>query len=102
MPWERFRALFGDEDVRAKRPNTRRNYQNILDLFERLCSPGRLRSIDERTISTFASLMRKEPTRGREGMQPGTVKVRLQFLRTALRWAVLQKSLPECPRFPAV
>jgi integrase len=35
-------------------------------------------------------------------MMPSTIRVRLQFLRTALRWAADQKLLPACPRFPVV
>src|SRR5262249_55023182 len=33
---------------------------------------------------------------------PSTVKIRLQFLHTALSWAAGQKLLPEVPKFPAV
>jgi integrase len=47
--------------------------------------------------------MRREPLPGgKVGMAASTMKVRLQFLRTALRWAVSQKMLSECPRFPSV
>src|SRR6516164_9614256 len=102
MTWERFRALFEEEYVAARRPNTRRNYEDTLNQFEQLCHPARLRGIDERTLSAFVTALRKLPTRGREGMQPSSIAVRLQFLRTALRWAVSQKMLPECPRFPRV
>jgi integrase len=35
-------------------------------------------------------------------MMASTVKVRLQFLRTALNWAVGQGLLAKCPKFPAV
>jgi integrase len=102
MSWEQFRKLFEEEYVAGCRPNTRRNYFDTFELFERLCNPLRLRSINERTISAFLSAMRKEKTRGREGMMASTMHVRLQFLRSALRWAARQKLLPECPRFPTV
>jgi integrase len=48
--------------------------------------------------------MRQTPGRrkGAESMAPGTIKVRLQFLHTALAWAVQQKMLPAVPKFPAV
>jgi integrase len=97
MTWERFRELFEEEFVATRRPRTQECYAATLDLFEKLCSPARLRSISERTISAFAKAMRQGD---KGGMAPGTVKVRLQFLRTALRWAVTQKMLPECPAFP--
>lgn len=72
-------------------------------MFERLCSPARLRSITERTLSKFVAEMRETPRPGgKVGLAPSTIRVRLQFLRTAIRWAVSQKMLPECPRFPSV
>jgi integrase len=100
MTWERFRELFEEEYVGARRVKTRENYQTTLDLFESLCSPKTLRQVTGRTVSQFAAAMRQRNTRGRDGMAPGTVKVHLQFLHTALSWAAQQKLIPECPRFP--
>jgi integrase len=102
MTWERFRELFEAEYVAGCRENTRLTYQATLDLFERLCNPRSLRSVTERTVSAFAAAMRKEPTRGRSGMMPSSIKVRMQFLHTALAWATEQGLLPKCPRFPSV
>jgi integrase len=102
LTWERFREQFEEEYVAPLRQNTRENYRSMLDLFEELCNPKQLRSVTERTVSAFVAGMRKRPTRGRDGMQPGTIKVRLQFLHTALSWAVEQKMLPAVPRFPTV
>jgi integrase len=104
MSWQRFRALFEDEYVAGRRPNTRRNFTATLDHFEKLCQLGRLRSIDERTVSAFAAGLRKEPGRkkGGDGMMPSTIKIRLQYLHTALSWAVHQGLLPQVPRFPKV
>jgi integrase len=102
MTWERFRELFEREYAAPLRFDTRRNYAAMFDLFERLCRPSRLRSISERSISTFASLLRQQ--KGIHGgmMQVGTIKVRLQFLHTALQWAADQKFITACPRFPVV
>jgi integrase len=102
MTWETFRDLFEVEYVAGLRPNSRRNHQNTLDLFEQLCSPGRLHGITERTVSAFAAGMRKRPTRGREGMAPSTMAVHLEFLHTALSWAAGQKLIPFVPKFPTV
>jgi integrase len=104
ITWEAFRERFEDEYVAAARKNTRNNYQATLDLFEKICAPKRLASVTERTISLYAAGLRKEPGRGGDGgcMKPSTVKVRLQFLHTALSWAVEQKMLPAVPKFPAV
>jgi integrase len=100
--WERFRALFEAEFVAGRRENTRRNYRVTLDLFEQVCRPKSLRSVNERTVSTFAAGLRKLPGYGGATMQPSTIKVRLQFLHTALQWAASQKLIPACPQFPAV
>ncbi len=102
MTWERFRELFEAEYVAPCRRNTRMNYQATLDLFERLCNPRNIRSITQRTISAFAAGMRQVKVRGRVGMMPSSIKVRLQFLHTALSWAVEQGLLPKVPNFPAV
>jgi len=102
MTWERFRELFEDQYVAALREETRKVYGNAFSLFERVCNPKRLRSVTEQTISAFAAGLRKEPGNGGETMQASTIKVRLQFLHTALRWAEDQGLLPRCPKFPSV
>jgi integrase len=102
MSWERFRELFEAEYASGCRPNTRRNYADTFNLFEQLCRPGRLRAINERVVSTFVAGLRQIEVHGRVGMNPSTIKVRLQFLHTALAWAVKQKLIPACPSFPSV
>lgn len=102
MTWAKFRELFEAEYVAGLRPRTRDVHRLTLDLFEELCSPGRLAGVNERTLSAFLAGMRKRPLRGREGMAPSTMAVRLEFLHTALSWAVGQKLLPHVPQFPAV
>jgi integrase len=103
MSWEKFRELFEAEYVAGCRKNTRLNYQATLDAFERLCKPRSLRAVTGRTVSTFAAALRNEPGKRKgETMMPSTIKVRLQFLHTALSWAVEQKMLPEVPKFPEV
>jgi integrase len=103
MTWDRFRELFEAEHAAGTRENTRKSYQATLDAFERLCKPKGLHTITERTISQFVAALRKEPGRARQStIQTSTIKVRLQFLHTALSWAVTQKMLPHVPRFPTV
>jgi integrase len=102
ISWERFREMFEEEYVAGRRENTRRNYRVMLDLFEQVCNPTSLRSINERTVSAFVAGLRKLPGCGGGTMQASSIKVRLQFLHTALQWAADQKLLPECPRFPSV
>jgi integrase len=103
LTWDRFRELFEEEYVSGLRPKTRRRFQSTFDLFERLCQPKALRSVNERAVSRFVAEMRQAPTwKGRVGLAPGSVKVNLQFLHTALSWAAAQKLIPACPEFPEV
>jgi integrase len=104
MTWERFRELFEQEYAAGTRLNTQENFWSALDAFERVCNPRTLRGISERTISLFVAGLRKEPgrRRGSVGMMPSTIKVKLQFLHTALSWAVEQKMLAAVPKFPTV
>jgi hypothetical protein len=102
MSWERFRELFEAEYVAPLRANTRRNYGATLDLFERLCHSRSLGAVTERTVSAFAAELRKTRRFSKDGMLPGTLKVRLQFLHTALAWVAGQGLFPRCPKFPTV
>jgi integrase len=102
MTWEKFRQLFEDEYVAGLRPDTRRLHRVTLDLFGELCSPGRLQSVNERTLSAFVAGMRRRKVKGREGMAPSTMAVHVEFLHTALSWAAGQKLIPYVPQFPAV
>jgi integrase len=104
MTWERFRELFEVEYVAPLRIDTRDNYAATLNLFETLCDPQSLRSINARTVSRFAAGMRATPgkVKGSTGMMPSSIKVRLQFLHTALAWAVQQGMLPAVPTFPEI
>jgi integrase len=103
MSWEKFRESFEDVYLPDCRPGTRKVFQNVLNLFERICSPTSLRGVNERMVSRFVVGLRKTPgRRSKEGMMPSTIRVRLQFLHTALSWAVSQKLLPAVPSFPEV
>jgi integrase len=102
LTWERFRELFEAEYLASRRLNTQLGYEDTLDAFEDICQPARLRSISERTVSQFAAGLRERESSRGKGNQPSTIKVRLQHLGTALRWAVQQKMLPACPHFPSV
>jgi integrase len=71
-------------------------------MFEELCNPTSVNKINERTVYAFAPALRRLPTRGGEGQRASTIHLRLQFLKTALRWAVDQGMLAKCPKFPKV
>jgi integrase len=103
MAWDRFRELFEEQYVALLRRNTRYGFSAVFDLFERLCHPSRVDVVNARTISAFVAKMRSVELRGgKKGLSLSTMKVRLQFLRTALRWAQKQGLLAHCPDFPSV
>ncbi len=104
MSWERFRELFEDEYVAARRRNTQENYTAMFNAFERLCHPGTLRSVTARTVSQYAAALRKEPGRAKNSKEQAasTIRQRLALLHTALGWAVEQGLLPKLPAFPTI
>jgi integrase len=103
MTWETFRQLFEEEYLPGCRPETRKVYLNVFNLFEEVCNPTSLRSISERTLSAFVAGLRKRSGRlDKSGMAASSIKVRLQFLRTALNWAFEQNLLAKVPAFPLV
>jgi hypothetical protein len=103
MTWENFREVFEREYAAPLRAGTRKNYADTFDLFERLCNPRRLDLLTTRTVSAFAAGLRSAKVYGgRKGYAPGTVKMYLQFLHTALAWAALQGLLAKVPTFPEV
>jgi integrase len=103
LEWERFRQLFNGEYLAGVRPRTRERYNGVLDVFEQIIHPVKLRGVTERTISLFVKGMRERKRRGgRVGLAPWTIKNYLIALKTALAWAVEQKMLPGLPKFPKV
>src|SRR5262249_50706249 len=102
MSWATFRQLFEAERLAGGKKGTRDNYRDVFNLFERICRPTPLRSVNARAVSAFYGALLREGEKGGEGMMASTVKVRLQFLKTALNWAARQKLLPELPEFPTV
>ncbi len=105
MTWERFRELFEEEYLPGVRPRTRVLYGYVFDLFEEYGNPGRLAGISERTLSAFVAGMRRHKVRSRAkrvGLAPNTIRGNLQYLQSALAWAVEQKMITACPGVPAV
>jgi len=114
LEWERFRQLFEEEYLAGLRQRSREKYGTVLDVFEQIIKPAKLRTISERTLSAFVKGMRerklpcRKPKKGkpepkqRIGLAPMTMKNYLVCLKTALSWAVEQKLLPTLPTFPTI
>src|SRR5262245_30101224 len=103
LAWDRFRQLFQDEYLAGLRERTREKYNTVLDVFEDVIDPDRLRSVTERTISAFVrGLRERKRPGGKVGLAPMSIKNYLISLKTALAWAVGQKLLPSLPKFPTI
>jgi integrase len=104
LDWERFRELFEAEYLPGLRERTREKYTTVLDVFEQIVSPTKLRAVTERTISLFVKGMRerKQPRNGKIGLAPQTMRNYLIALKSALGWAVGQKLLVSLPTFPVI
>src|SRR5262245_38759052 len=104
MDWLRFRELFEQEYLAGLRERTREKYNCVLDVFEQVGNPAKLRAVNERTLSLFVKGMRerRQPRKKKVGLAPMTMKNYLVALKTALGWAVDQRLLPSLPTFPEV
>jgi len=104
LDWDRFRQMFEQEYLAGVRERTREKYGTVLDVFERIVNPTKLRAINERTISLFVKGMRErqQPRTKKVGLAPMTIRNYLVALKSALGWAVDQKLLPVLPAFPIV
>jgi integrase len=103
LDWARFREMFDLEYAALLRPASREKLASVLDVFDQIVKPAKLRTISERTISLFVKGMRerKQPN-GRIGLAPITMKNYLIGLKTALGWAAEQKLIPSLPKFPSI
>lgn len=104
LDWDRFRQMFEEEYLPGVRERTREKYNTVLDVFEQVISPTKLRAITERTLSQFVKGMRerKQPRNKKVGLAPMTMKNYLIALKSALGWAAEQKLIPSVPAFPTV
>jgi integrase len=103
LDWNRFRELFEAEYLPGLRPRSQEKYVTVLDVFEDIVNPTKLRGISERTISLFVKGMRERKCPGRKvGLAPMTMKNYLVALKTVLGWAVYQKLLEGLPAFPRI
>jgi integrase len=103
LDWQRFRELFEAEYLAGLRAKTRLKYTTVLDVFEQIINPVKLRTVNERTLSLFVKGMRERKTRKRTvSLAPMTMRNYLVALKTALAWAVGPKLLPGLPTFPEV
>ncbi len=102
LDWSSFRTAFEDEYLPGVRDRTREKYGTVLDVFEQIIQPTKLRAVTERTVSQFLKGMRERKVGRKVGLAPMTMRNYLISLKTALGWAAEQKFIPTVPTFPEV
>jgi len=102
ITWERFREAVEAEYLPNLREKSQTTIANVLNSFEDICRPKRLRSINERMLSAFLAGLRQKKGRGNDHMVPYTIRAQLGLFRMVLGWAVEQKLLDAVPKFPKV
>jgi integrase len=103
LDWEHLRQLFEEEYLAGHRPKTQEKYQTVLEMFEQVVQPAKVRGITERPISFFVKgpRERKRPG-GKVGLAPWSIRNYLIAFKTALAWASGQKLITAVPKFPKV
>jgi integrase len=103
LDWKAFRAAFESEYDGDQRASSREKRAAVLDVFEQVVRPDRLRAITTRTVSRFTAALRtRKQANGKVGLAAWTRRNYLVALRTALAWGVEQGYLDELPAFPKV
>ena len=99
LDWDRFREMFEAEYLPGLRERSREKYNCVLDVFEEIVNPSKLRAV----TSHFVKGMRERRRRnGKTGLAPMTIKNYLITLKTALGWAIEQKLIVSLPAFPSI
>jgi integrase len=102
LTWKAFRELYEADYLPDCRPRTRDKVATVLNAFEAVCNPRQMHRVNERMISLFVAGLRKRKGRDNGHMGRTTIRVHLAFLQSMLRWAVDQKILTACPKFPSI
>lgn len=89
--WKDFREKYETEGMFDLAPASVRVFQNAAVKLEKLVQPSTLQSLTEERLNSFTTLCLSE------GLSKHTIGAYLRHLKAALRWAVSQKLLMECP-----
>jgi integrase len=96
VSFESFRQRYEIEVVPGLAVETGAKIQTVMNHLDRLAKPGFLPEVNEERISRFAAALRSE------GIAETTIQSYLGHLKSMLNWAVGQKLLKTCPRFPKI
>ena len=100
ISWEDFRQRYEEEHLPGLAKRTTDKTSSVLDRFEKEMNPGRLSSIDERTLSHYVKSLRLGKHSKR--LEESTIKSHLAHLKAVLNWAKDQRMIPELPVFPKI
>ena len=91
MKWKDFRKKYETEGMFDLAPASVHAFRNAANKLETLVKPSTLQSVTEEKLNIFTSQMLAE------GLSKFTAAGYLRQMKAALRWAVSQKLLMECP-----
>lgn len=101
VTWEEFRRRYEAEVVPGLATRTGEKIRGVFDRLEREINPRRLLDVDEKRLSSFASLLRAgDEADDIAGLAESTIAGHLAHLKAALNWAKSQKLLNAVPNFP--
>lgn len=95
ISWHEFRTRYTDEALPFMKDSTQGKIAGVFDSVERIAKPRNLSDLDASAISRWAA------ARKQEGVADATIKGNLAVIQAALKWAVEQGLLRECPRINA-
>lgn len=98
--WAAFREEYEAKIVSGMEGQTHRLVTEVLDLFERIINPVRMRAIKTQTIDEYVAKRRLEPGKQKgETLSPATINKDLRHLRAILRKAFKWGYLDRPPDF---
>ena len=100
ISWDDFRQRYEEEHLPGLAVKTAEKTSSVLDRFEKEMNPGRLSSIDERTLSHYVKSLRSGKNSKR--LEESTIKSHLTHLKAVLNWAKDQRMISELPVFPKI
>ncbi len=94
--WSDYRERFEDEHLAGLAEKTQKKYSAVLNVFEELINPKKLKAVTTQTISQYQKQLRNM------GRSENTIKSHLAHLHKVMTWAHDQELIDKLPKFPKV
>jgi integrase len=93
LSWEDFRSYYTTHATGGLAKRTVAGYESTLNVFERICRPGKLADVTTSRVTAFVTQLRIEKA------EAATIARHLRQLKVAMRWANREGLLTTVPRF---